>query len=72
MWGPSPNACLHLYKHVDQKGLAAMLAIKRSASVAQEVNLRIIPQHKNGNIVDFALAMPFKIEMTNKVWNLER
>ena len=39
--GLSPtNARIYMYKYVDQKGLAAMLAIKRLAGVTQEVNLR--------------------------------
>ena len=33
-----------MFKHVNQNGLAAMLAVKRSAAVALEVNLRI-PLH---------------------------
>ena len=33
-----------MYKHVNQNGLAVMLAVKRSAAVALEVNLRI-PLH---------------------------
>ena len=32
----------------------------------------ISPQHKNGKIVNFVLAMPFKIKKTNKVCNLKR
>ena len=31
---------MYLYKYLDQKGSAAILAVKRSASVAPEVNLR--------------------------------
>ena len=33
-------ACAYMYKYGDQNGLAAMLAVKRLASVAPEVNLR--------------------------------
>ena len=32
---------VHMYKYVDHKGSAAMLAIKRSAGVAPEVNLKV-------------------------------
>ena len=32
---------LYVYKYMDQKGFAAMWAIKRSAVVAPEMNLRI-------------------------------
>ena len=31
---------MYVYKYVDQKGLVAMLTIKRSESVTPEVNLR--------------------------------
>ena len=36
----STNAYTHMCTYVDQKGLAAMLVIKRSAGVAPEPNLR--------------------------------
>ena len=32
----------------------------------------ISPQHNNAHIANFVLAMPFKIEKTDKVCNLER
>ena len=32
----------------------------------------ISPQHKNGNIANFVLAMPFKISKTSEVYNLDR
>ena len=32
----------------------------------------ISSQHKNGNIANFVLAMPFKIKRTKKDCNLER
>ena len=37
----STNACIYVNKYVDQNGLAAMLAVKRSAGVTAEMNLRI-------------------------------
>ena len=39
--GLSPtNACLYVYKYNDQQGLAAVMAIKRSAGIAPVVILR--------------------------------
>ena len=37
--GFESHQCLYVYKYVDQKGLAVMLANKRLAGVAPEVNL---------------------------------
>ena len=39
----STNACVHICRYVDQKGLAAMLSSIQSAGVAPEVNLRNPP-----------------------------
>ena len=39
----STNACGHVCKYADSKGLAVMLACKQSAGDAPEVNLRIHP-----------------------------
>ena len=36
----STYAYTHMYTYVDQKGLAALLVIKRSAGVAPSLNLR--------------------------------
>ena len=38
--GPKPHQWLHVCKHRDQNGSAAMVAAKRSAGVTPEVNLR--------------------------------
>ena len=35
-----PHQCLYMCKYVDQKGLVAILAVKKSVGVAPEVNLR--------------------------------
>ena len=43
----STNACRHICKYRDQKGLAAMLTSIQSAGVALEVNLRIIQVRKH-------------------------
>ena len=32
---------------------------------------KIFPEHKNGNIINFVLAMLFKIKKTNEVSNCE-
>ena len=37
--GFESHQCLYVYKYVDQKGLDAMLANKRSAGVGPQVNL---------------------------------
>ena len=37
----STNACGHVCRYVDQRGLAAMLTSVQSAGVATEVSLRI-------------------------------
>ena len=34
------NACIHVYRYVDQKGLATVLATNRSAGVARDLSLR--------------------------------
>ena len=35
----SVHQCVYVYKYVDQKGLAAIMSMKRSAVVTPEVNL---------------------------------
>ena len=44
---PAPPMLVHMY--VDQNGLAAMLAVKRSAGVTPKVNLRN-PLHTGGKV----------------------
>ena len=43
----STNACVHVCKYVDKKGLAAMLTSIQTAGVAPEVNLRITQVRKH-------------------------
>ena len=45
--GTSTNACRHVYKYVDQKGLAAVLTSIQSVGVAPEVNLGITQVRKH-------------------------
>ena len=43
----STNACGHICRYVDQKGLAAMLTSIQSAGIAIEVGLRITEVRKH-------------------------
>ena len=50
------NACILVYKYVDQEGLAAMMVIKRSAGVAPEGNVRKpIPRRHTIKVFTFDL-----------------
>ena len=58
-------------KYVDENSLAAMLAAKRSAGVAPDVNLRILlcvgnKAHKQG---DATLALKPRADITSEVQN---
>ena len=43
----STNACRHICRYMDQKGLVAMLTFIQSAGVTPEVNLRITQSRKH-------------------------
>ena len=50
---------IYVYKYMDPKGLAAMLAVKRSADVTPEVNLRN-PLHASDEVHKWGATMALK------------
>ena len=55
---------MYVYKYVNQKGSAAILAIKRSAGIAPEVNLRN-PLHTGDEAYKRGIQPGFKTKTTH-------
>ena len=61
--------CLYVYKYVDQKGSAAMLAIKRSEGVTPKVNLRNplhVGEEEYSASEESTLALKLNTDVTRK------